>query len=532
MRVLLALLSATFALVAYGQQYDVMQEGAKTYASELFGPGSANLAVDYQGNAPTLTLRLTLTQAQGAATDMRDAADVTMTLANATLARSVRASDFTITVPQTSIDDPGTPNTVPMSVRDRQDGARGDNAVTFEVVSTGTLSLATGTIVEFDWKLPPLMGLNPNRPVTATVEVDAAGGSGFPNSRAATVGVNTHQSTTGVLRRAGPMGENGVRQSIPLISFKPALTFSTSGGGNARIDLAGGRTQIQPASAGSPAQAYLGNVTVGVSASDALQLDGRTFSIGRRQNGEGDLLVSVSGQFHGSGDDVWLDLNGNNALDNGEALSLRGGMMSGRFSLLEVAGDTRITGESAEQERLSTEGVATRRLIYRPNGTDTLRPSTYRSNFSVDFDANQSADKAVQTTTLTTEYTVVAATGQAAAAPIVAMRQAPAVPPINSVDVGNIRVKCEVSTDCTIYLECDDATGESWFVQLPEPIPGRSTLRLTSENLAMHLGVAEEEGWDGRLSCAVMSTADISIQVLIRSGDVLVNNTYVDGGDN
>lgn len=535
MRTSLAILSVAIASVALGQQYDVQQEGAKIYASELFGADSANLVADYQGDSPTLKLRLTLDATQATAIDTRDATEITMTLANATLARNVRASDFTVEVPHTSIVDPDTLNTVPMSVRDRQNGSRGDNSVTFEVVATGALSLATGTIVEFGWELPPLTGLNPLRPVTATVAVDAGGGSGFKSSDAdgVTVGPNTHQSATGgVLRLAGPVGADGTtRPSVPLLSFENAMTFTASGGGSASIDLASGRTRILRAAAWLPDQAYLGSVTAGVPAGDALQLDGKPFSIGRRQHGEGDLLISVSGQFQGSGDQMWLDLNGNHQPDSGETLSLRDGMMSGRFSLLEVAGDTRATGESDEQRRLRTEGVATRSLIYRPNGTDTLRPATYRSNFSVDFDADESADKAVQTTTLRTEYTVMAAAGQAAAAPIVAMRQAPAVPPMNSVDVGNIRVKCEVSTDCTVYLECDDSTGESWFAQLPDPIPGRSTLRLTSENIAMHLGVAEE-GWDGRMSCAVMSTADISIQVLIRSGGVLVNNTYVDTRDN
>ena len=534
MRRLVVLLSAILASAAFGQQYDVTQDGARTYASELFGADSGSLVVDYQDDSPALTLIMTMDATEAMAIRARDAAEITMSLTNATLARNVRASDFTVAVPHTSIADADTPNTVPMSIRDRRDGLRGDNAVTFEVVATGTLSTATGTVVHFGWDIPPLTGLNPRRPVTATVAVDAGGGSGFKSSDAqsVTVGTDTHQSASGVLRRAGAMAADGTRPSVPLLSFKDALTFGASGGGSASIDLASGRTRILRPAAWLPDQAYLGSVTVGVPAADALQLDGKAFSIGRRQDGEGDLLVSVSGQFQQSGDELWLDLNDNNQPDSGEALSLRDGTMSGRFSLLEVAGDTRITGESGEQERLREEGVATHSLIYRPNGTDTLRTATYRSNFSVDFNAAQSADKADQTTTLRTEYTLVAATGQTDAVPIAATRRAPAVPPMDSVDVGNIRVKCEVSTDCPIYLECDDSTGESWFTRLPDPIPGRSTLRLTSENIAMHLGVAEEDGWDGRLSCAVMSTADISIQVLIRSGDVLVNNTYVDSSDN
>ena len=515
MKVCLGGILALLSSVAFAYQYDVTHTGTRTYASELFGPGSSETIVAYQGEGPTVALEMRLDPSEVGSVEVNDTADVTMTLANAVLARNVRAGDFNIRFADDDGDFSIAPTDAPINIRGREDGVRGDNSVTFGIVATGTLSMATGTLVQFIWELPPLTGLNPRRNVTATVSVDAPGSSGFKSSDAEGVvsGAGTHKSAGGVLR-AGTLAS-----PTALIGFAPALTFQVSSRGNARarIDLTSGRTQLsRMARSLPPNQAYLGDVSVGVASSSALQLNGDPFSISRRQNGEGDLTVTVTGAFHETGDSVWLDLNGNNSPDGGEMLSLRDGVMSGRFTLREVAGDASATGSTPEQERLREEGVASRALIYRPNGVDKLRPSTYVSTFGVDFNASRNADKDDQASRLTTQYTVIAA-----------MRQAYAIPPAGSSDMGNVRVKCEVSTECPVYLECDDSAGESWFVQLDEPIPGRMTLRLTTDAIATQLGAAEA-GWDGRLSCNVLSTANISVQVLTRSGDVLVNNTYID----
>ena len=91
-------------------------------------------------------------------------------------------------------------------------------------------------------------------------------------------------------------------------------------------------------------------------------------------------------------------------------------------------------------------------------------------------------------------------------------------------------MKCEVATSCPVYLECDDSSGNSWFAPQGSnsiDIDAYATLQLSNENIAEHLDLGED-GWTGPLSCTVMSTRDISLQVLTRSNGALINNTFVD----
>ena len=39
------------------------------------------------------------------------------------------------------------------------------------------------------------------------------------------------------------------------------------------------------------------------------------------------------------------------------------------------------------------------------------------------------------------------------------------------------------------------------------------------------------DSWNGRLSCDILSSSSVSVQVLVRSNDSLINNTYIGGGE-
>ena len=195
---------------------------------------------------------------------------------------------------------------------------------------------------------------------------------------------------------------------------------------------------------------------------------------------------------------------------------------NGAFDLLDIAGNA-AAAEGIAGDMNREEGIALRRLLYFPNRNDPLRPGGYRSSYSVDFargtvDDKPSTPASTAANTHTTQYTVVEDD-----------QVAYAIPPGTTGDVGNVRVKCEVSTQCTVYLECDHADGRSWFSQVTDPIPGRSTLVLTAEGMRDALDMADGDWTRGRMSCTVYSTREISLQVLTRSSTgVLVNNTYVD----
>ena len=566
---------------ALAYEYRISQSNVSgfTYASELLGPGSGESRLDYgREGGPTVTLWTILTDDEEGLIRADDEMELTLTIANAQFAQNVRAGDVTVTsyydeYGQDTFDAPTDLATsgLELNVTVRSGGSAGTSSVTFDVRATGvgwadnSDGNTTGTSAAIQIELPTLTGLTGGA-VTASIEVDAggtSGGSGFKSSDAADVtvqnaGVGTDAGMTtsraansGVLRltsapptstprsggclpaaltpapRPAPTASTP-RPPVPLVGFTSALTFCASGGGTSNIDITGNRMMVQPPAAGRPAQSTLASVSVGVTDTTTdgpKQLGGERFSIATRQDGEGELVVSVTGEFHAMGDQVWLDLDRDNMLDNDEVLSLENGVMSGRFQLTEVAGDGNM-GESEAEELRAEEGVTTTNLIFMPNGTETIRPATYRSTFSVDFDAASNADKAYPAQTHTTRYFV-----QEGSNPVYIgdelTRHAYAIPPLGHADEGNVRVKCETATACPVYLECDDSGGGSWFAELSMPVEPRATVQLSSETIAGELEVGEA-GWTGRLSCTVMSTRDISLQVLTRSGGALINNTYVD----
>ena len=552
------LLACAPGALAYEYRIEQSNVSGFTYASELFGPGSGDSRLDYSDADPTLTLWTILADGVEEEGDVTadDEMEVTLTLANAVFSQNMRTSNLDVRVydrapgesgydPVTSRKDDHMTTPLPVNVSRDSGGNAGEASVVF-LVAAGqgwptnvVTSDNSSTAISIEIELPPLQGLN-GQPVTASIEVDAGGGSGFMSSqdpsvtiasdgRGTAAGNLTSRSTgSGVLRLTSPaMTDTAGRPAVALVAFTNALTFSAAGGGTSDIDITGSRTMVQPTA--GRAQATLASVTVGVtdtSDDGPKQLGGNLFSIAPRQDGEGHLVVSVTGEFHAMGDQVWLDLDGDRTPDAGELLTLSEGAMSGRFNLNQVAGDARSTGDSDAAERQRNEGVATRNLIFLPNGTETLRPATYTSTFSVDFREDANRDKRPTSQTHTTRYFV-----QEGSNPVYIgddlTRHAYAIPPLGHADEGTVRVKCETATACPLYLECDDSGGGSWFATMSTPIAPRSTVQLSSETIASELEVGEA-GWTGRLSCTMMSTRDISLQVLTRSGGALINNTYVD----
>lgn len=521
-RTLLRATACLLALGALGATFTVDVSDVKTYAKEVFGAEASDVVVDYDTEAPKITLSISMaTATEAMEVDDGDTTDITFTLANARFARNVRLSSLQS-------------NNRAVDVIRTDDGRRDDSSVTFHIEADGDLPLATSTVttVSFEFAVPELTGLNTSKPVTATVAVDTGGGSGWPRSDATTAIVGTDTGLdNGQLRALGPMPATGERPTKPLISFADGLRFTVGGSGGTRmIDVSSGRTGFT-----TDGPATLGTVTLGLetaSECDAdeppsdciLQPSGDPFSIARRQDGEGDLVVTSTGDFR-DGDVVWLDADGSKTAQASETLSMSDGAASRTFEIADLAGDSRAARGSVARE----EGIATKTLYYAPNGDDGLRPSEYRSRFSVDFQAAGNADKPAQESRFETVYAATAdPSGAGEPVAVEATRNAGAVPALTAADLGNLRIKCEVSSPCVIHLECDDVSGESWFARLDEPIPGRSTLHLSAADIAEALGIAVEDGWDESLSCAILGSRDISVQVLTRSGGVLVNHTYIE----
>ena len=506
--------------------FSVDVSDTKIYAKEVIGDGSSGAVVDYDDEAPKVTLQMDVAGGVGEG----DSADVTFTLANARFASNVRLSSLDVTEGDAFV-----------RVASKEDGTRNENTVTFRIEASQAIPTAT-TTVSLAFALPELTGLSSGKDVVATIAVDAAGGGDDPagdswwSSDNIDTSVATGASTgleNGILRALGPAPMTGPRPNKPVVSFADGLTFTVGGSGGRRMINAGmDRTTFV-----SEGPATLGTVTVGLAAAAnctgdsppancILQRSGDPFSIARREDGEGNLVVTSTGDFR-VGDEVWLDADGNRTASAGEMLALgEDGAMSGTFELADLAGNSAAARGTLDRD----EGIATRTLYYQPNGEDGMRPSEFRTRASVDFDEADVTDKGEQESRFTTVYAMtVDPSGTGAPVAVVEeTRTASPVPALTSVDIGNVRIKCEVSSPCVIHLECDDVSGETWFARLDEPIPGRATLHLTASDIAEALGISAEEGWDDSLSCAILGSRDISVQVLTRSGGVLVNHTYVE----
>ena len=537
-----------FAPLASAATYSMGLNNPRVYASELItGP---DVEIDYDGATPEVSTTLNfgtagVATAEIGAIEQGDVIEVTITLHNAKFGENVKTSDMSPAF--TGV------GGCTARVKDVEGGEQGTSTVTFEVeAATGDCTVGTAPhFIRFPFELPTLEGLN-RRPVNVTVTTDAGGGSGFMDTSDSGVTTNPACSSVmtsartaclrlenGVLARLAAADANKAQATLEaIVSFTDGLTFAPSTGvvvggsrvATASIDLAGGRLGFV-----NDAPARLASVSVGVTSATACttddpipplcyrQTDGREFSIGRGGEGQGDLMVSVTGDFR-DGDTVWLEHDGASGAGAREMLDLQDdGSMTGTFALNDVAGNARaVAGDDGEMDR--EEGIATRGLFYAPNGDDGLRPGTFRSSFAVDFDSDDVRDKGWRRTSgaaddpgeFTTTFTIVEDT-----------KHAYAIPELGATDEGNVRIKCEVATECTVYLECDDTAGTSRFGRLDAPIDGRSTETLNAAAIADALDFGDD-GWEGSLSCTVYSTRAITVQVLVRSADVLVNQTYIE----
>jgi len=524
-----------FAPLASAATYGLTINNARTYASEVIT--GADVEIDYDGAAPNLAIFLGLSSTEMGEIDQGDVLEVTITLGNAKFGENVKNSDLTLT--EVGIN----ANTCSGRVRDSEGGSQGDSSVTFQVEAADGDCVSTGGgSFTMTFELPTLEGLNaaPGRHVTASVETAAGGGSGWPDTES--TGVNTNmvcgtdvtmaraactRLERGVLTNLLPAAANRGQAGAPIVSFSAGLTFTPTSGGGSSIDLAGNRLTFVRNAPGR-----LGTVRVGVTTAAActtddpipagcyLQSDGREFSIGRGGEGQGELNISSTGDFR-TGDVVWLEFDGASGASAREMLQLQDdGSMTGSFSLNDISGNPgAAVGDTGDMDR--EEGLVTRSLFYAPNGEDGLRPATFRSRFMVDFDSDDVADKdwapeSSEANQFETTFTVVEDT-----------QHAYAIPELGATDQGNVRIKCEVATECAVYLECDDTAGNSRFAQLGDAIDGRSTRTLNAQAIADELNFGDD-GWEGSLSCTVYSTREITVQVLVRSAGTLVNQTYIE----
>ena len=265
-----------------------------------------------------------------------------------------------------------------------------------------------------------------------------------------------------------------------------ALTFSTSVAGAGAIAL-----PERTALANKAKSMVLGGLSVTEAEDPPMTADLEEFSLA--EGGKADIDITVTGGIR-SDDQVFFDLDRDGVMDDGEELDIDDGEATGDF-------------------RLDDNKDLPASVRYVPGDEDMSR-TTFSTQFSVEFDSAAGGPDLKP---------VEASLGYAG---VDLEARAYAIPNPGSMDMGNIRIRCETSNmdGCHAYLECDDQVGNTLFGDAGEIASG-ATMHLMSLGVANVLGV---DTWEGRLACDVLSSEAASVQVLVRSGGSLVNNTYVD----
>ena len=236
-----------------------------------------------------------------------------------------------------------------------------------------------------------------------------------------------------------------------------------------------------------------------------VKADGSTPFIASTTTSNGDLVVTARGSF---ADDDLIFFSADDAYAESEALSVnvRAGTAMGSFPMHGTTGGAM---------------SALHRLYYVP-APGMLSQNTIRVSYTLDYTVDDSdggyADRNIDIGVNRITFSGVND-----------MAFAYAIPNPDAGDVGNVRIRCQGSAECTVFLDCMDQDGARiGSGDLAEVmIPGGALMHYSSKTtFPQLLGVSS---WEGRLSCNIMSDQDISVQVLTRSGDVLVNNTYISG---
>ena len=479
------------AFGASAAHWELSTSGDVTYASEIFGEDAATmeltLATDDADTGDAFDMNegtyvdLAMLVPGGTVADNSEIT-VTVTLNGATFGNTVQINDFKTQGANLSIVNGS-----------KKDGRVGDRSVSVGFEATGAVSGAGPEASDDDGRptirliLSSIEGATglatPKSKVTASASVELVGTAGgnmvdFP----------TDVTPPGVRNDPLTDADESMKDGKPV--FKPAdnviassvqsYDFGATGGGMGPITL-DDRTKI------TGSQVALASLTRTVTPAQVADNDA-VF------DGAGNVKVSVSGDIPVNDDDiVFYDLDGDKKMTDNEMLDVDDGAASGTF---------RATPST---------------VYYAPGGEEDLKAGMLTATFNVVFDTTSSVNPGEEKESGMLIYDGVSAEARAYAIPN----------PARMDDIGNVRIRCEAGTACTVFLSCDGQDGTDYFGEVGE-IEGGATMVLQSQAIADTLGA--DDGWMGRLSCEVLSSGDATVQVLVRSGSssVLVNNTYVD----
>ena len=544
---ILAVVASLFATGALAQGF-IQDSETATVAEELFGGGSVKLEFGATGFEPKAKLIFGGATAAAAAINANTEFEVTLTLGNATFAEPVSNADFMwgtwgpassgrlegqdciVEGAARAEADQGTADETRRSfcpaadevTIERDGGGKNTNSVSF-TVTVGDTALSNNVMPAVAADADPADYEGTTRKIVFVMpDVNASGlraaNAFYPGDPGAQVKASwsiTQTKSGGTViqeevvnsNQCGGVGEGKVPVNCSIIDAVAVVTGITATAGSGSISLVptDERSVLVSGSgrAVDPQRATLATVAVQVAASfggardqDGDLIDGFTGDL------SGSLAIRVSSDSFNDGDVVYIDTNGNKKIDGREAFEMEDG----------VASDTVPLGTSSMV------------VYYVPSGDE---PLTHRTTF---------------TTTANTEFADTDAKMRSAVPPATTtlklfgikdgVAKAYAIAPGTSTDQANIRVTCESSAKagCNVFLDCHDTDGMNTFGEAGMTVAPNATDHLTQMDVQNALGL--DESWSGRLSCDVLSSAPITVQVLTRAAGVLVNNTAVQEGGN
>ena len=535
---LLFLAGSLLAAGAWGQEVKFVQStvGKVTVAEEYFGTGAAGRQVSFVGDngqkQPMVVVQIL--PDDGNNLGERNEADLTFRLNGATFVSAVTVNSLGYyTNPSANPfghvvgADPSNPTNaedvessdISWSVEDG--GATGDNWVTFRLrVERANVIDVSGTDLRFfGFELPPLQ-VSPatlgatSKGVTVTAELLSVvnRSSAFPSA--------VHGLATPTAERPATGGIVPVVAALDglVLDTAAALTTTLSADGAATVSLSN-RKVIAGTGAGAGVEVTRPNgekahgmligrveVMLGSGSIKALTPNDPVVA-GTRVHGSlsGDLIVEVSGRRFQTDDMVFLNKN-QQAVD-GDGVFVRG------------------EGEKVARLELTLGRIAPMDIIYVPGGVEDLRPAEFMATARVDFNDKRNAGGAVTGEEATGTLSYQGVSPAAYAYGVVRSTEN------GGIETSYLRVTCDSSGGCSVFLDCTDQDGTSYFNQIDasddsEEIPSGATEVFTSNEIAEALPGG---GWKtGRGRCDLLSNGDLQVQHMIRtSGSVQVNNSVV-----
>lgn len=551
---ILAVVASLFVASGALAQGFVQDSETTTVASELFGSGSVKLEFGGAGFEPKA--KLIFTGATAAATPIaaNTEFDVTLTLTNATFAEPVSNADFMwgtwgpassarlegatpacIVEGAARATDAQTADETRRSfcpaagevTIERDGGGKNTNSVSF-TVTVGDTALADNvmpalTDADSDTATPDVYQGITRKIVFVMPDLNASGLRAVGEAHAADRGAQvkatwsieqTKSGGTVIMESVVNAAQCGgmpamPRQNAPPISCNIVDAVAvveeitaTAGGGSISLVPTDERSVLVGGTgrASDPQRATLATVAVvvadqfgGARDQDGDMIDGFTGDL------SGSLAIRVSSDSFNEGDVVYIDTNSNRKVDGREAFEMDNGVASDTVPL----------------------GTSSMTVYYVPSGDHPLKHRTaFTTTANTEFADTDAKMRSAKPATAVLKLFGIRDT----------VAKAYAIAPGTSSDESNIRVTCESSAKdgCNVFLDCHDTAGMNTFGEAGMMIGPNATEHLTQMDVQDALGM--DESWSGRLSCDVLSSDEISVQVLTRANGVLVNNTSVNEG--